>query len=108
LEKTPNILKRVRVRQTANVLALAVIHRDVDRIVVADSDIALMLIRRNDFSFVREFCLDEIPKGFVADMVSGHLKPHLAAALDSAHNANLAVMPRLDFPSRLVRFVHPL
>jgi hypothetical protein len=40
-EKTPNILKRVgvRVRQTAHVLTFVVVNRDVDRIVVTNSDV---------------------------------------------------------------------
>jgi hypothetical protein len=37
LEKTPNILKRIGVRQTAHVLTFVVVKRNVDRIVVTNS-----------------------------------------------------------------------
>jgi hypothetical protein len=38
LEKTPNVLKRVCVSQTAHVLTFVVVNRNMDRIVVSNSD----------------------------------------------------------------------
>jgi hypothetical protein len=39
LEKTPNVLKRVCVSQTAHVLTFVVVNRNMDRIVVTNSDV---------------------------------------------------------------------
>src|ERR1041385_3830334 len=55
LEETPNILKRIRVRQSSDVLFSAVINANVDRVVITHAEIASLLVGRQYLGFIRKF-----------------------------------------------------
>jgi ribosomal protein S3 len=62
LEKTPNVLKRVGVRQTSHVFTPAVVNPNMNRVVVANSVIALLLVSAGYFRLFCKFRLDKSAK----------------------------------------------
>src|ERR1043165_3942837 len=108
LEKRPDVLKRVGMRKAANVFTFAMVNANMDRFVVADSDVCAMLIGRDDFGFIRKFRFDKFADHFMANVLTHRLKSYLAAAFDCAHNRSLAAFTaRTRFTPQLVALVHP-
>src|SRR6266481_4457880 len=81
------------------------INRDMDRVIVRNPDIALMLVCGNDSGFVRKLGFDESADSFVTDMLASYFQANLAAAFNRTEYANLAVSASGLAP-RFVRFVH--
>src|SRR5213594_2774439 len=107
LEKTPNIFESISVSKAAHVFAMSMVNRNMDRVVVANSDITRMPVSRDNFGFVRELCFKECAKRRLVNAVlTAVLKPYFAAAFNRTKDYALVDGPL--FASLALGCVHPL
>src|SRR5688572_16708538 len=95
LEQAPDVLHCVRVSDASHVLILFVINSNVDRVVIRDTLIALMLIGANVFRFFGKLCFDELAENFFGRGFLSDRKSYLAAALNRAENHSLVIKSRM-------------
>src|ERR1051326_1518056 len=111
LEQTPDVLKRIRMRQTANILFPAVVNSHVDRVVIAHTKIASLLVGRQHLGFIRKFSFQKSAQFVFGERASTCvMQPNLAVTLNRSENDFLVMSAAAlsDTASLLVRLVHPL
>src|SRR5207302_10926597 len=109
LEQRPRALKRVRVSKSAHVFASLVVNRNMDRIVVTNSEIGIRAVRRNDFRFIGKFGFQESAQVLFAKRVlTVAFEDYIAVAFNRAKDNLLASNTAANHAaSFLIGLVHP-